>query len=246
MCAHVRPDPRLMERLAIRIRSRDGSRASWIAGGEGLALGIRGAGRDGMPLWASDLADAMVGSLLRVLDRSVDEADLTERVGLAAAAVVLSVARPHCAFVLDGAVDAWLGWTPEAPSPACDRDTLALWTLLALLRGEAEEAAEAVWALCERDDERFGTLLHDWVVARIQGHGPDREVQCFHALRAALAATDGAPPALGIVAAAVAVRAMGGRRDEVLPWLDRIALELAEDGTSRATPAESAPRRARL
>lgn len=231
------PDGRLMERLVSRIRSRDGSAASWIAGGEALAMGLLLASRTGeLPLWASDLADTMVGSLLRVLDRSLDEATVDERIGLSLGAVVLSVARPHCTSVLDGAVDAWLGWTPEREGPQHGEHALSAWTLLHLLRDNLDGAAHTAWTLAEVDRTGLGMILHDWSVARIQTGDAGREVQCFHAFRTALARLDQDAPTLLIAAAAVAVKAGEGRRREVLPWLRDISLELERDGTARVTP----------
>lgn len=230
-----RPDPRLIERLTAQIRSRDGSAAAWVAGGEALALGLLGAREAGgsLPTWADDLADTMVGSLLRVLERSVDEADVPARMELGAAAAVLSVARPHCTSVLDGAVDAWIHWTPEHPEVHHDEATLAIWTLLHLLRDDAEGAAVSAWTLCERGSG-LGLLLHDWVVTRLQEHGAEREGQCFHALRAAVAGE--ARPTLVLLAAAVATQAAGLRRRSTLPWLDRVAAQVRDHGTSSLSP----------
>ena len=243
MLADACPDPRLMERLTGRIRSRDGSAASWRSGGEALALAIltsRGL-QSSLPLWASDLADTMVGSTLRVLDNSVDHASVKDRVALGLAAATLSVARPHCTRVLDGAVDAWIGWTPEGPEVEHGEDVLAAWTMLHLMRGNTDAAAECAHVLCDADNTGVGLILHDWVVARIQGHGSQRELQSFHALRAVLSTTGGFRPGLLIAAAATTTRVTGMKRRTTLEWLDRIALDLAADGTSRATPL-AAPR----
>lgn len=228
------PDPRLIERLTTQIRSRDGASAAWIAGGHALALGLLGAVDQGgeLPAWAADLADTMVGSLLRVLERSVNDADVATRVELGAAAAVLSIARPHCTSVLDGAVDAWIHWTPEGPEAHHDEATLATWTLLHLLRDHPDCAAEAAWALGQRSSG-LGLLLHDWVVARLQEHGAEREGQCFHALRAALGT---AQPGVVLLAAAVATQAAGLRRRSTLPWLDRVAAQVRDHGTSSLSP----------
>ena len=232
-----------MERLTALIRSPSCSTSAWIAGGEALALGILRAAGDGeLEIWAADLADTMVGALLRVLERSVNEAPVEERIRLAQAAVVLSIARPHCTSVLDGAVDAWIGWTPERAAPRHGDETLATWTLLYLLRENLDEAAHAAWCLAGVDQAAIGMILHDWAVARIQAHGADREVQCFHALRASLSVSQDSRPGLLLVAAAVAVKAGGCKRRMVMPWLDDMARELARDGTARATPVRAARR----
>lgn len=243
MLADAYPDPRLMERLTRRIRSRDGSPGSWITGGEALAVAVltsRGPDSE-LPLWASDLADTMVGSLLRVLDRTVDDVSVEERVALALAAATLSVVRPHCTSVLNGAIDAWIGWTPEGPHAHHGPDVLSAWAMLALLRDDTETAVECAWALGEAGDAGVDLILHDWVVERVQGHGAQRELQSFHALRAVLSTRGGLRPGLLIAAAATTARAMGQRRNTTLGWLDRIAVDLLEHGSSRATPM-AAPR----
>ena len=233
----TRPDPRLIERLTAQIRSHDCSSRAWIAGGEALAIGLLAAAGSGdLDPWASDLADTMVGSLLRVLDRSVNDATVEERVRLARAAVVLSVARPHCTSVLDGAVDAWLGWTPEPAEAHHGAEILGAWTLLCLLRDNLDGAAHVAWRMSQADEGGTGMILYDWAVARIQVHGQTREIQCFHALRTSLGFRDDPQPALLVLGAAVAVQAGKGRRNTVQPWLDEIAVELERDGTSRSTP----------
>lgn len=234
--AEIRPDPRLMERLVTRIRAYDGNVSAWISGGEALALALLGAGSGPMPTWADDLADTMVGALLRVVDRTAQTAPAAERVALATAAVTLSVVRPHATYVLDGAIDAWLGWTPERPRPEHGSKILAPWTMLDLLRGDLDGAADAVHSLIGADQTALGLLLHDWAVARIQGLGPEREAVCFHTLRAALPDSETHDPGLLVVAAATAVTAAGLRRADVRPWLAEVAGELARDGTARATP----------
>ena len=237
MRSHPQPDPRLMERLTRRIRSRDGAVASWIAGGEALALAVLSNPQD-LPIWASDLADTMVGSLLRVLDRSVDEATADERAGLALAAVVLSVTHPHCTSVLDGAVDAWTADDEVLSRNIVGEDTLATWVVVLLLRDRVEVARDTAETLCERDGSGIGAVLHDWVVARAQGHGSSREFQLFHAVRAALLAQRGAMhrPGLVIAAAAAATRGAGQKRRSTGPWLDQIWRDMEQDGTSSAYP----------
>ena len=237
LLTHTRPAPRIIERLTSQIRSHDCAPGAWIAGGEALAIGLLAAAGEGeLDPWASDLADTMVGALLRVLDRSVNTATVEERVRLARAAAVLSVARPHCTSVLDGAVDAWLEWTPEPAEAHHGGEILGAWTMLCLLRANLDGAAHAAWRLSQVDDGGPGMILHDWAVARIQVHGQSREIGCFHALRTSLSARDDNQPALLVLAAAVAVQAGKGRRRTVRPWLEDIAKELARDGTARATP----------
>jgi hypothetical protein len=176
------------------------------------------------------------GSLLRVLGTTLDDARAAERVSLALAAVVLTVARPHTAGVLDGATDAWLGWTPERATARHGAAVLAPWTLLNLFRGDVEGAADCAHALCDADQGGMGLILHDWTVARIQGHGPNREAQCFHALRAVMPRSEGHGPGLLVSAAATAVAVAELPRRNVLPWLDEVANEVARRGTARVTP----------
>jgi hypothetical protein len=71
-------------------------------------------------------------------------------------------------------------WRARVRSPEALRgaDALAAWTLLALAEGEGEQAAAGVEALWESERPDLAGLLHDWVVARLQGHGAMREAHC--------------------------------------------------------------------
>lgn len=212
------PDPRLMARLAIQVRFGDRIGA-FMTGGDALALAIL-ASRGGrpMPEWVDGLADAMVGALLLVEDRTIDDACDEDRVRLSVAALVLSVLRPRCTSATDGAVSVWMNWGMGTPRCASDATCLLSWTLLRLFLDDTDGAVDAVHALAER--EGAGMVLYDWVVARVHGHGRTREAACFDHLRTALAAEGSAQPALLVLAAIALNQAGPMRRGEVLDWLD--------------------------
>lgn len=215
------PDPRLMARLAIQVRFGDRIGA-FMTGGDALALAIL-ASRGGRPLpeWVDGLADAMVGALLLVEDRTIDDACDEDRVRLSVAALVLSVLRPRCASATDGAVSVWMNWGMGTPRCASDATCLLSWTLLRLFLDDTDGAVDAVHALVDREPYGAGMVLFDWVVARVQGHGEARQEACFDHLRTALAAEGSAQPALLVLAAIVLNQAGPMRRREVLDWLDQ-------------------------
>ncbi len=232
------PDPRLMQRLQRRVRAENGGRA-FMAGGEALALGVLASrGDSGLPAWAEELADTMVGALLLVTDSTLDEATRCERVRLAVAAAVLSSIRPHARGACDAAIDTWMGWGVGPPDAKDPVDTLVGWALLCLLRRDAAAARCAVDAL---QDDGVGLILQDWTRSVIQGEPVIREAQCFHHLRTHMAHFDSRPAQL-LMAAMVIQAGAGLRREGVLRWLDRVAEELATEGTSRCTPVPVAHR----
>ncbi len=233
----IQPDIRLMQRLIDQIRSPACTTSAWASAGEALALAILNASDvNRLPVWAEDLADTMVGALLRILERSEAESPPDERVALAVAAITLSIARPHTAVMIDSAVDAWLDWRIGRPTVQTPPATLSAWTLLHLFRRDTDSAAETVTALLDRQPHGVGLILHDWTVACIQSHGPEREAQNFHHLRAVLPPSSGLAPGLLLVAAATATQAANLPRARVMIWLREVASELASDGTARATP----------
>ena len=237
------PDIRLMQRLINQIRSPHCTPSAWVSAGEALALAIlntRDVNR--LPLWADDLADTMVGALLRILDRSVNDSSDDQRVALAVAAVTLSIARPHTTVMTDAAVAAWLGWGIGRPGKENDPAVLAAWTQLHLFRRDTDGAAETVTTLLDRQPHGVGLILHDWTVACIQSHGPEREAQNFHHLRAVLPLTSSLGPGFLLVAAATATQAALLPRARVMTWLREVASELASDGTARATPMSARQR----
>lgn len=215
------PDPRLMARLTAQLRTRDRVRAFEV-GGEALAVAILGT-RPGEPLpdWVAPLADAMVGALLLVEDATIDQAPAAQRLRLASSAIVLSTLRPRASAAVDGAVSMWVGWGTW-PTAQLDKEcSLLRATLLRLFLDDVDGAAEAVDLLLDRGAFGPGLVLHDWVVSRLQGHGPERHTMCFQHLRTALDA-DQRSPDLVIVAAVVLNHQLGPmRRGEVIPWLFR-------------------------
>lgn len=230
----MHPASRVLDRLTALLRNGD-SRTAFVTGGEALAAGLL-ATRGGIApsLSATQLADAMVGSLLIVDRGTADDEDADRRVRLALATTVLSVARPHTARFCDGIVSIWLGLGLGSVRKMENPYALAGRVLLALLRNDADDASDAVDALIDIDRTGVGGILHDWVVARLQGHGNVREAACFHALRLSLSQTPGGGEgaALLIVGAAVVVERAGRPRSAVLDWLDAIAEDVETLGTT--------------
>jgi len=215
------PDARLMVRLMIQLRFGDRVGA-FTRAGEALAIAILASrGGQPMPQWAEPLADAMVGALLLVEDQTIDSALPEERLRLSIAAIVLSVMRPRASSGTDGAISLWMGWGMGTPRCVDDELSLLRWTLLRLFLDDNDGAANAVHKMLELAPYGPALVLHDWVVARLQGHGEFRLRQCFSNLRTLLSSdpTDSHPALL--VAAAVALNQCGPmRRAEVLGWLD--------------------------
>ena len=227
------PDPRVMQRLQRRVRQSHGGRA-FMAGGEALAMGILASRGDGpLPRWADELADSMVGALLLVCDQTMDEATRDERVRLSIAAAVVSALRPHTQSACDAAIDGWMGWGVGDPRPDDTDDTLVGWALLSLLRRDGVGAEQAV--LCLSGDNGVGLILQDWANHVLAEDPIYREARCFHYLRVHMGHFDARPTQL-LVAALVIQSSSGLRRSGVLRWLDRVAEELATEGTSRCTP----------
>ena len=141
-----------------------------------------------MPSWALDLAKVMSGSVLRVRLALPDHP--VARIRVASAATVLALVRPTSVPQCRALSSICLG--PElGPARWMDNgEALAQRTLLHLLLGQSERAAEAVRRLATRHDDA-GLPLHDWVVARIHQHGSHRELGAFRHLKTSLKS---APP----------------------------------------------------
>jgi len=205
-----------------------------MAGGEALALGILASRGDGpLPEWAEQLADSMVGAILHVSERTLDEATRDERVRLSVAAAVLSAVRTHTQCACDAAIDTWMGWGVGSPTSDDAPETLVGWALLSLLRRDAPTALQAV--RCLDGNNGVGLILQDWALKVMQEESVFREAESFHQLRVHMAHFDARPTQL-LMAALVIQGGSGLRRGGVLRWLDRVAEELAAEGTSRCTP----------
>jgi hypothetical protein len=175
----------------------------------------------------------MVGALLLVVDDTVDEAILADRVRLSTAAAVLSVVRPRVGSACDAAMDTWMGWGGFEPKADVEDATLFGWVLLCLLRRNGVDALRAVRAMS--GDNGVGLILQDWTMSVLTSQPLRREAQSFHQLRTHLA-HDGARPTHLLMAALVVQTGAGLERHGVLRWLDAISTELATQGTSRCTP----------
>lgn len=234
----VSPDKRVMQRLVGLLRQTD-SRRAYATAGEALATALLASKPGDLSEEARQLADAMLGSLLLV-QRAAHDDEPEDRVRLALATAVLSVVRPHTESVCDSAIGAWIGFGIGSPRRMQDEpEALAARVLLALLVGDADHAAEAVDVLVDVDRSRIAGILYDWVVARIQGHGRDREAQCFHALRLALShvSGEGYGAALIVVGAMIVHRTARLDRGAVARWLDRVATEVVQHGTTSISAA---------
>ena len=216
-----------MERLIARVRFSTHA-GPYLAAGDALGAALATAGPGGLPQWANDLADAMVGGLLRVQDETMDHAEAGDRVRLAYAAALLSIVRPRASAACDAAIGVWLGWGIGTPSAMAGTDGLAQRALLAMFVEDLDQASACVDELLVRDPDGVGFLLHDWVVARLQGHGTVRDGQCFDHLRISVVCGGAAGVQPGWIALAFLVHASlsSRNRQEMLPVV--ISLEPSE------------------
>jgi hypothetical protein len=217
----VCPDRRMLGRLVQILRSRDEHPAYSVAG-EALANAILASSPGELPVEAEQLADAMLGSLLRVTAETADAEDADRRVRLAMATAVVAAARPHAALACHQAIGTWMGTGIGSPLRQRHTYALAARVLLSLWLNDRDAAAEATNALVEFDRTGLSGVLHDWVVARLQGHGAEREAQCFEALRLSMAFAPGGGDgaALVVLAAAVVVRRQGNTMRGVRSFID--------------------------
>jgi hypothetical protein len=199
------PAPRILGRLVARLRDEGGGSSAFVLAGDALATSRLGCGRAPLDDDALELADAMSGALLEV-DVQAHRADPDGRVRVAIATAILSFARPRLARSADGWVDAWTGPGLGAAGRMSDPVALAARALFALRRGDLSDAASAADRLAEIDGDAIAGAIHDWAVARVQGHGAEREASCFEHLVLDLG---GRHPALVLVAAAVWARQAG-------------------------------------
>jgi hypothetical protein len=231
----VCPDARVLRMLVGRLRQGD-ARTAFATAGEALAGSVLSNCQDGAVLEESRaLADAMVGSLMLVEAATSTCEEPDRRCRLAMATTVLSVARPHAARACDGVVSLWIGSGIGSPRRMSDPYALAARVLLALLVDDAEGAADCADALNRARPLSVTGVLHDWTVARLQHHGAEREAQCFHHLRVAMAGTagEGVGAALLLVGAVVAVQQAGQPRARVRAWLEGVAADVERAGTTR-------------
>lgn len=220
----VTPDRRLLGRLVQLLRTKD-ERSTYCVGGEALANALLASNGAPLPIEAEQLADAMVGSLLIVHAATADAEDADRRVRLAMSAAVVAAVRPHTATACADAMRLWLGYGIGSPRRHENGYALAARVLLSLWLDDADSAAEAVDALLEIDRTGTAGVLHDWVVARVQGHGVARETQCFDHLRLSLSQSPGGGhgAALIVLAGAVVVRRAGLPIRDLRAWLDHPA-----------------------
>ncbi|MBT3220709.1 MAG: hypothetical protein HN348_16605 [Proteobacteria bacterium] len=178
------PDPRLMQRLMWRVR-QDASAASFIAAGDALGLVLGTRSNRPLPMWTQQLANSAVGSILRVQDTTMDHASPLDRIRLSRAAAILSIICPRASAGCDAAISTWMGWG-TMPFTAWDGKTdgniLPTQILLAMFLDDLEQAMGCVNVLLDCEPNGLGLLMHDWVIARLQGHGQARDAQCFHHL----------------------------------------------------------------
>lgn len=220
----VTPDRRLLRRLVQLLRSRD-ERSTYCVAGEALANALLASRPEPLSADAEQLADAMVGSLLIVHAATADAEDADRRVRLAMSAAVVAAARPHTATACADAMSVWIGTGIGSPRRHESGYALAARVLLSLWIGDVDTAAVAVDALLDIDRTGVAGVLHDWVVARVQGHGVERESRCFDHLRLSLSQSPGGGhgAALIVLAAAVVVRRAGLPMRDIAAWLDQAA-----------------------
>ena len=240
------PEPRVLARIqavlrrartsAVTSERRPGTHAAFITGGQALAAAIL-AHRPGgeLPAAAEELADVMVGELLLVQAASAGDGDADRRVRMAMAVEVLSLIRPQFARVCDPVAHLWTSTGLGAARGMDDPQVLVGRVLLALLRGDLDDAADSVEALADVDHEGVAGVMHDWTVACVQGHGPAREATCFHALRDAISrlTSHGDGPTLVLLAALVLLDRAHRPRTDVIRWLDGVVAEVQAIGTTR-------------
>lgn len=182
----VAPAPRLLGRLIVRLRHEGGGSPAFALGGDALAATRLAAVRAPLDEDALALSDAMIGELLLVDAHAADHEDADVRLRLAIATAVIPFARPHMARVTDALVAVWTGVGLGSAQRMHDPTALAARALFAMQRGDLVDAADAAGRLAAVDGEGVAGAVHDWVVARVQGHGTEREAQCFEHLALAL------------------------------------------------------------
>lgn len=230
------PDPRLAARLVGALRQAPAP-ATFIAGGQALSVAALLHSAEGRtPSWAGNITAAMTGALILVQYRAEALEDDDVLVALASAAAQLAVTRPALWGPVQSALHDWLGRLGPV-QPDTPASVLAARVLLLLLIDDGEGAAETVDRLVDRAEPHVGWLLHDWVVARLQNHGPGREVAAWHNLRVALAHAgphrDSAM--LLVLGALVAAHRAGHGPTVVGTWLAEVAAEVRSEGTSSRT-----------
>lgn len=167
-----------------------------------------------------------------------------ERIRIAGAAAVLSIARPDLATRCDDLIAKWTGPGIGAPRHMVDPRILARRVLLAMAINDLEDASQSVEALGNLDSKGgMAGGLYDWVVARIQRHGVAREIQCFDHLKLALsdAWDNDAGDAMTLLLGALLLATHGGlSRDHALKLLDAVpteALQIEFTPVPRPRPA---------
>ena len=222
------PDPRLMQRLMWRVR-QDASAASFVAAGDALALVLGTRGGHPLPIWTQQLANSAVGSLLRVQDTTMDHASPLERIRLSRAAAILSIICPRASAGCDAAISTWMGWGTmpfEAWERTTERNVIETQILLAMFLDDLDQAMGCVNVLLDCEPNGVGLVMHDWVIARLQGHGRARDTQCFNHLWLALRCSNGqvANSALTVLAALVHHTHSPPNREQLLQWMEEIGL----------------------
>jgi hypothetical protein len=214
LCTFQAPDSRLLGRLCRLIRhDRVGSRA-YVVGGEALgAVILSGTASSESAL---QLADAMIGEIMLVEAATADCEDADTRARLAMATAMISVLRPHVAAQADASISVWLGCGIGSPRRMHDPEAIFGRALLAMRIGNLDDAVACLDVLFERFPTFEGVgVLQDWLVARIGGHGGDRETGCVENLAFVLRDH----PQLVVLAAMVAE--IAAPREQVIERVER-------------------------
>lgn len=228
-------------RIALRVAAVLAQRARpapFVLAGRALALCVVGGPRRGGRAVDHRLATAMEGALVLVAHRSAAEPDDTTRLELAASALALAWVRPRLRRAAGAASEAWLS-DLGAPAALPTAAGLSLRVLFALLADQRDVASEAVFALLRHEACPLGAVLHDWTVARLQGHGPLREAQCFEHLQLLAGPED----ALAMLVASEALAQRAGlagedaRRVPRLRWPTTLPVPPRKGGTNAALGA---------
>lgn len=210
------PAPRILGRLVARLRHEGGGSPAFVLAGDAVAACRLATVRGPLDEDALALTDAMIGELLLVDARTADHTDADDRLRVAIATAILPFCRPHVERVSDALVGVWTGVGIGDARRMEDPVALAARALFSLRAGDLTDATGAADRLAEVDGEAIAGAIHDWLVARVQGHGTEREAQCLEHLALALG---GRHPALVLVAVLVWAKQAGLGGDVALERL---------------------------
>ena len=217
------------------------SGASFVAAGDALTLLLGTRCSRPLPDWSLQLANAAVGSLLRVQDMTMDQAEPLERIQLSRAAAILSILCPRASAGCDAAISTWMGWdTMPVEATEGNGNVVPTQALLAMFLNDLEQARDCVSLLLDDESNGVGLVLHDWVIARLQGHGQARDAQCFHHFWLSLRRPErhAADPGLMVLAALVHHTCCSPNRQNLLPWMAEIGVGSEVDPVIHQVPTE--------